>query len=316
MNNFTQNKNNSITAFMAVMLFLYASVNAQQRDSSTFLQPKDHYQPKRGRLIAIGVGGAYVASMSVLYSVWYKDYPQSKFHFFNDVKEWNQMDKFGHVGSSYYLGRWSTEMVRWTGTDNRKSAIIGTGMGYLFQTTIEVLDGFSSQWGFSVGDVIANTTGSALFLSQELLWNEQRITYKFSYHESELAQYRPNILGATLPERILKDYNGQTYWLSANIYSFLPKESKFPKWFNIALGYGADGMIGAESNDVSYKGIAVPPYERVRQFYLAADVDLSKIKTKSKTLKTLFQLFGFVKFPSPTFEYRSNGRSLLHGFYF
>ena len=316
MNNFTQNKNSSITAFMAVMLFLYASVNAQQRDSTTFSQPTDHYQPKRGRLIAIGVGGAYVASMSVLYSVWYKDYPQSKFHFFNDVKEWNQMDKFGHVGSSYYLGRWSTEMVRWTGTDKRKSAIIGTGMGYLFQTTIEVLDGFSSQWGFSVGDVIANTTGSALFLSQELLWNEQRITYKFSYHESGLAQYRPNILGSTLPERILKDYNGQTYWLSANIYSFLPKESKFPKWFNIALGYGADGMIGAESNDVSYKGIAVPPYERVRQFYLAADVDLTKIKTKSKTLKTLFQLFGFVKFPSPTFEYRSNGRSLFHGFYF
>ena len=42
---------------MAVMLFLYASVNAQQRDSTTFSQPTDHYQPKRGRLIAIGVGG-------------------------------------------------------------------------------------------------------------------------------------------------------------------------------------------------------------------------------------------------------------------
>jgi hypothetical protein len=48
--------------------------------------------------------------------------------------------------------------------------------------TVEVLDGFSSEWGAS-GDIIANASGTALFVSQELLWKEQDHTkIFFSYH--------------------------------------------------------------------------------------------------------------------------------------
>ncbi len=301
---------------MAVMTFLVQPTNAQKSDDIAADSVSLRYSPKRGRIIGIGVGSIYVASFTSLYSVWYKDYPQSNFHFFNDWNEWNQLDKFGHLGSAYYLSRWSSSVVRWTGTSRKKSAWLGTGMGYLFQTTIEVMDGFSSKWGFSPGDVLANTTGAALFLSQELQWQEQRLTFKISYHESGLAKYRPNTLGANSYERVLKDYNGQTYWLSTNIYSFLPKNSRFPKWLNFAVGYGADGLIGAEVNELSYNGISVPSFERKRQLYLSADIDLTKIKTKSKTLNSLFQIFGFIKIPSPTLEYRSDGRWLAHGFYF
>jgi hypothetical protein len=62
--------------------------------------------------------------------------------------------------------------------------------------------------------------GTALFVSQELLWKEQRITPKFSFHTTQYAQYRPNVLGSSLAEQMLKDYNGQTYWLSVNLHSF------------------------------------------------------------------------------------------------
>jgi hypothetical protein len=78
--------------------------------------------------------------------------------------------------------------------------------------------------GASSGDIIANASGTALFVSQELLWKEQRITPNF-FHTRH-AQYRPNVLGA-LAEQILKDYNGQTYWLSVNLHSFY-KGSKIP----------------------------------------------------------------------------------------
>jgi hypothetical protein len=53
-------------------------------------------------------------------------------------------------------------------------------------------------------------------------------------------QYRQtNVLGSSLAEQMLKDYNGQTYWLSVNLHSFY----KNPKWLNLAIGYGANGML-------------------------------------------------------------------------
>ena len=105
---------------------------------------------------------------------------------------------------------------------------------------------------------------------------------------------------------VLKDYNGQTYWLSANIHSFA-KASKIPKWLNLAVGYGAEGMITA---------IPVENDERYRQFYLSLDVDLSKIKTKSPFLSTLFSIFNSVKIPAPTFEINSLGKSKFYILYF
>jgi hypothetical protein len=41
---------------------------------------------------------------------------------------------------------------------------------------------------------------------------------------------------------MLKDYNGQTYWLSVNLHIPSPKAQK-TQWLNLAIGYGADGMI-------------------------------------------------------------------------
>jgi hypothetical protein len=113
-------------------------------------------------------------------------------------------------------------------------------MGFAFLTAVEVLDGFSSEWGASSGDN-CKCFGTALFVSQELLWKEQRITPKFSFHTTQYAQYRPNVLGSSLAEQMLKDYNGQTYWLSVNLHSFY-KGSKSLNGL-IAIGYGANGML-------------------------------------------------------------------------
>jgi hypothetical protein len=68
-------------------------------------------------------------------------------------------------------------------------------VGFAFLTAVEVLDGFSSEW--VLGDIIANASGTAICL-QELLWKEQRITPKFSFHTTQYAQYRPNVLGSSL----------------------------------------------------------------------------------------------------------------------
>lgn len=269
------------------------------------------------RLTPVIISGAllYAGSMSVLYQFWYKNHPQSKFHFLNDNKEWLQMDKMGHATTAYYLGKLSYNSLRWSGLAEKKSVLFGGAMGIFYLTAIEILDGFSAKWGFSSGDMIANTFGSGLFVSQQLLWKEQRLQLKWSYHQSKYAPYRPDLLGKNLSEEWVKDYNGQTYWLSANIKSFLSKEHKFPAWLNLAVGYGAEGMTGAAQNSLRYNGTTIPPFKRYRQFYLSGDIDISRIKTRSKTLHLILNALSFIKIPFPTLEL-SQGKIITHPLYF
>ncbi|MCW3085505.1 MAG: hypothetical protein JWP12_2871 [Bacteroidetes bacterium] len=266
------------------------------------------FNKKRLAIVLSSEAVLYGGSLYGLNTLWYKDYPRSAFHFFNDNDEWLQMDKVGHMTTSYYIGRVGIGLMNWTGLKRKKAIWYGGMLGSLYQTTIEVLDGYSSQWGFSLGDFAANTAGSFLCVGQQLAWNEQRIVLKYSFQQSPYAKYRPNLLGSDLQENVLKDYNGQIYWLSVNLYSFMNKDSKFPKWLNIAAGYGANGMTGGSFN---------PPYidengnqiyfDRYRQFYLSLDVDLTRIKTKSRFLKSVFYAVGFIKIPAPALEFSKHG---------
>ncbi len=248
-----------------------------------------------------------------LNQLWYVDYAHSNLHSVNDNDEWLQMDKAGHLFSSYHLGAFGANALQWSGCTKKCQLIYGSTIGLAFMTAVEVFDGYSAEWGFSWGDMAANTTGTALYVSQELIWNEQRIVPKFSFHTTQYASLRPNVLGSSLSEQILKDYNGQTYWLSANVNSFF-KSSKVPKWINIAVGYGADGMItGRTENNPLFSSFET---KRSRQFYLSFDADLTKIHTKSHFLKTFFAVFNSIKIPAPTLEISGSQGIKFHYLYF
>lgn len=281
-------------------ILLWFHLGFGQNGLDGFLKQSDTLNTSRRNAVIVTEVIVASAALVGLNQLWYADYPRSSFHFINDNAEWLQVDKAGHLYSSYHLSRLGAEMLDWSGASQKERLIYGAGLGFTFLTAVEVLDGFSSEWGASSGDIIANASGTALYVSQEVLWKEQRITPKFSFHTTKYAQYRPSVLGSSLAEQILKDYNGQTYWLSANIHSFF-KDSKIPKWLNVAIGYGADGMI--TGNGENSELFMTPKSERSRQFYLSLDVDLAKIDTKSHFLKTIFSVLNTLKFPAPTIEY-------------
>lgn len=293
-------------------------VHGQKRQDDPYFVKNypDSLIKKRVLYVVGGQTLVYATSLSILYHAWYKDYPQSKFHWFNDNGEWLQMDKIGHATTAAYFGKFGYETYRWAGIERKKAIWLGGSAGFIFLSIVEVMDGLSSQWGASSGDVIANAAGAGLFISQQLGWNDQRLTLKWSYGPSQFAQYYPKLLGNTTMERALKDYNGQTYWLSGNIKSFLPKKSKFPGWLNVAVGYGANGMVGANYNPGSINGVPIPEFERYRQYYLTFDVDLTRIKTKSHFLKFLFNGLNFIKIPFPTVEFNSKDNVVFHWMYF
>jgi hypothetical protein len=272
----------------------------------------------KGRLagVLIAQGTLYVASVTGLYYAWYRDYPQSSFHLFNDGNEWMQVDKCGHAITAYYISRIGYSTYRWSGVKENRAAWFGGLLSLAYMLNIEMLDGFSAEWGFSSGDFAANTLGSMIFVGQQLTWHEQRFSLKYSFHQTKYAQYRSDLMGDNLIQNMIKDYNGQSYWISGNISSFLPPGSKFPKWLNIAAGYGAEGMTGASGNALNQNGQPVPEFPRYRQFFLSLDVDLTRIPTKSKVLKGIFNVLSFIKIPAPAIEYNTLGQFKVHGLYY
>ena len=169
---------------------------------------------------------------------------------------------------------------------------------------------FQKNMGASWGDIVANSAGSALALGQYLIWDQVKIKPKYSFSQTSLAGQRPNILGRGLHEEFLKDYNGQTYWFSFDLHAFSATD-KFPKWLNIAVGYGAHNMIFAHDGDNLEAGLT--PY---RQYYLALDFDLSYIQSNSKLINTLIYVVDLIHLPAPALEYTDQGRLKLHALMF
>jgi VanZ family protein len=306
----------SITRFKYFIIFAFVltllsrlPVHAQTQ------QNNDSINKKRLRAVIIGSTATYAASMVVLYYAWYKDNLYPDFNIIDDSDYWLQLDKLGHLSTTYTLSNYGYWMLRWSGVNEKKSIWYGALMGWGAMTLIEILDGFSNEYGASWADLTANTLGAGLFVGQQFLWHEQRFRMKFSYHPTEYAQYNPGQLGENSLQRILKDYNGHTYWLSASIGSFIKKEHKFPDWICVSGGYGGKGILAPHTNP-EYDSEGLPHFDRVRQYYISMDIDWTKIKTNSGFLKFTFKLLSFIKLPFPTLEYNSEDGLVGHWIYF
>jgi len=297
---------NNYKYWISLIVFLSFGTGAlaQVADTTTI-------NKKRLKIVLVGTGAAYTAGMIALSQAWYKNQSDGGFNFFNDNAQWNYIDKFGHMYSAYQISRAGNEMFRWANMSHRKSAIWGSVLSQALMIPIEIMDGFSEDYGFSWGDILANMTGAGLFLSQELIWQKQFVKIKFSFHTTQYAPLRPEVLGDGIPEEILKDYNGQTYWFSFDIHNILPKDNKFPGWINVALGYGADGMVYGREDENQEHG-----YDSYRQFYFSVDWDLSHIKTNKKSIKILLYVADMIKLPAPALELNAKQGINFHFLYF
>jgi uncharacterized protein YfiM (DUF2279 family) len=287
-------------SILLLLISLTLTAKAQHVDSIP------SFSKKRFATIVIGSSAAYAGAMVALSNAWYSKNDRQAFHFFNDANEWKQMDKVGHFYSAFQLSNIGSRILLWSGIDKKKSDIGGSATSFAIMSSIEAFDGFSSSYGASLSDLTANLAGSSFYLGQQKLWKEIRIYPKYSFHRTGFAPLRPNVLGNGLSEELLKDYNGQTYWLSIDADKFF----RFPKWINFALGYGMNGMIYATTSANQSAG-----YDPYRQYYLSIDFDLTAIKTRSKFLNSLIFFANMVKFPAPALEFSRHGIK-AHALYF
>ncbi|MDB3906643.1 YfiM family protein [Crocinitomicaceae bacterium] len=306
---------------LTVLLLSTFSMTATAQDSIS-ISPRREYgffekatSPNKNRIIGVSssVGSVWAGSMIALQTVWYADGSNGSFQFFDDSRNWLQMDKIGHVYTAYQLNGLTSDLYQWSGVNQKTSTWIGFGVSMGYQTTLEVLDGFSGEWGWSWADFASNMVGSSLYTAQELLWKEQRILPKFSYSPSPFAEIRPEVLGSSFTESLLKDYNGQTYWLSFSPARFL-KNSKIPKWACFSFGYSAhEKLVGSEPTYLDAStGIT---YNEQREFLFSLDIDFSQIPIKRPWLKAIVKQLNYLKIPFPTVMLR-DGKLVGSPFYF
>ena len=288
-----------------IFVFLFFSFTLQAQIKLNEL-PQNFSQRKKNLLIV--ESSSYSLALVGLNQLWYKGYNKSSFHFINDNNSWLQMDKFGHLTTSYFVGVLGIKAYQWAGFNRKQSIWIGGLTGTFFLSAVEILDGFSEEWGASSGDLVANSLGSLLAISQQLYWDEQKILLKYSFNPSEISNTNPQLFGNNLIQKSLKDYNGQTYWLCFNFEDVFNSSSYYlPKWLNLALGYGADNMYSdaySLSQELGY-----------RQFFLSLDINTDELNISNKFVKNLVNLFGFIKLPMPTLEY-SQGKLIFHNLYY
>lgn len=279
-------------SLIIIFLAICTSLQAQQTDTATV----DY---KKIKTFVWITGVAYTATLFGLSELWYKESEQQSFTFFNDNAEWKQVDKLGHFYSAFYVSYGTSSILTSYGLQKRKADLWGSAAGFLLLLPIEILDGFSADYGASPGDLLANAFGAGFFLGQTKLWNEIRIQPKFSFQRTPYPNLRDDgVLGTGPFSEIFKDYNGQTYWLSFNMDKFIP----FPKWLNLAVGYGATGMVYARDSQNEAAG-----YQAIRQYYLGLDFDFSHIKTHSKALNTMLFVVGMVRLPAPAIVFSKQG---------
>lgn len=301
----------NILRFVFIMLLLQAFFMP-----SGMCQQVNEINKSRLRTVVISEAAISTAVMIGLHYLWYKKFPKSRFHLFNDNAEWMYMDKIGHAATAYNVSGIQYDLMRWAGVNNKNAAWIGGLTALGMQTVVEIFDGFSTKWGFSKGDMVANIVGSALFVAQQQAWGEQRVRLKFSFHKTIYAKYYPAELGANKWQRWLKDYNGQTYWLSINPSSFMKNNTAFPKWLNASFGVGAEGMVGARSNPPAINGVSIPEFKRTRKFVFSVDADLKRIDNPNSKPKVLLSIPNILKMPAPAIGFKKDSAAKFSWIYF
>ncbi|MFK7926266.1 MAG: DUF2279 domain-containing protein [Bacteroidia bacterium] len=297
-----------------LLFFLLASsyLGLAQRRVNTYPDSLN----KRKLALVIGSEAAfYVGGMSYLQFLWYKDHERVPFHWYNDNAGYLQIDKMGHAYGAYFESMIGYHWLRKAGVPKKKALIYGGSLGLILQTPIEIFDGIYEGWGFSWGDMIANASGSALVVGQELLFDEQIARFKFSFWRSTYAKEANGYLGDNFLESLFYDYNGHTYWLSVPINRLMLKE-QLPDWLCFSVGYSANGMFGEFENYRYYRGQWLPERERYRQFLFSLDIDTSRIHTRSKALNAVLKGLAFIKIPFPTLELNTIGKPQGHWIYF
>src|SRR3979490_1446479 len=93
---------------LPALCILLSTVSAQE-----FFKPSAQYNPGRVNgpiIVESAIGTVITIGLNYL---WYKKFPHSKFHYFNDNAEWLNVDKVGHAATAYNISYFQNNLLPW-----------------------------------------------------------------------------------------------------------------------------------------------------------------------------------------------------------
>ena len=250
------------------------------------------------------VSGTLATSMVVIHfyqqSGWWKD-NRTPFHFQEDLVYGLTVDKIGHFYGAYLLEFFIGRSVEWSNVPEETALWIGSGGALLFQTYVEIEDGFST-WGFDRVDFASDLGGAAWPIARYYVPYLRHFDLKVSYHSSDLLGNQGGVGFKGQKHLIIDDYEGQTFWLSFAIHDLVPERVRkyWPDFLCLALGYGAREVAGPDPHRVYFVGL---------------DLDMTRIIPRDTGfLRALGELLNFVHMPLPAVQFSPG--TIWYGVYF
>jgi hypothetical protein len=257
-------------------------------------------QQKVDRSKALMIGGTSVAAIGGLYAyfhqVWWRgEMHRFRFDFDRDLRYANNLDKMGHVMGGLMTADAYVDACRWIGMSDRQGAWWAFGMSTGLQAIIEVKDGFSPNYGFSVLDIGAGAAGALLPMARLHSSFFRHSDMKFSYWQRTQKYFNARPIPVT-PFHI-DDYLNQTYWMSTNLRYLLGERAPWvPDWLNLSIGWGIDA-------DTWNTNRADPGTGGKAEIYLAPDIDLVRLfKPKKAFWKLTLKRLNYLKVPMPALQ--------------
>jgi len=243
---------------------------------------------------ALLIGGASLAVAAYGADKWWRGgfgggFDTEREGWFGSDTEFGGVDKLGHAYANYVGVRLLTPVFEELGNNRRESISLATWSTLAIYTAVEVLDGFSRKYHFSIEDAIANVAGVALGRATE---SNRRLDEIFDFR---LYYRRSPYAGGWDP---LGDYSGQRYLLVVKADAFAPmREHAVLRYLEAAVGYGARGFDAGPDTVV----------DRRRELYFGVSLNLSRVvsdafyggrRGSTTTQRNADRLFDVVQFPT------------------
>ena len=259
---------------------------------------------RRGRRVAqSAVAGVFVGGNLALYQYFRRAWWSGERAPFHLNYDWNgyfrDQDKAGHLLGGYLLSEGGRELLESACMSEKKATLFAVAYAAAFQLQIEIWDGTQAKYGFSPPDLLFNTIGQGLSLSHAFVPALRAVMPTFSYSETQALR---NVSAGRIPGdlRATVDYSGQTYWLSVDVDTLLPRAARkvWPDLLRLSFGHSISDWV--DPNTGAF-------IRAQRRFLITLDIDPLKLPGHAPWWMSVKKGLRHYHFPSPAIEFR-NGR--------
>ncbi|MBK7071158.1 MAG: DUF2279 domain-containing protein [Myxococcales bacterium] len=228
----------------------------------------DHPTNRSLVLSAAGAVGIYAVLYGWLSLAWFvrtTDADHFAFHdegWFGPDTYAGGADKLGHLWGNYAMTRGVSRILQYGGWPRTGSVLVAGGLSLGFFTVSEIKDGYKVEYGFSYGDMIANTAGVALGVLLEFVPAlDRRFDVRMSYLPSDEYLARLEEAG---PFNTPEDYSGQTVLVAYHLGSIPAVRARlgWVQYLDLSIGYRARNYLplpddGADRSQELFAGISL-----------------------------------------------------------